>query len=93
MTNHTLSDDYQQVTIYAGALKGQMVELVSSISNAANDLYKAFGWAGLLARDSFRVVKSASLGLIGSVRLSIALMSMLMTATILVVAYVVDSIT
>ena len=93
MTDHNLNNDYQQVTIYAEALRGQMGELASNVANVTNDLYKAFGWLGLLMRDSLRMAKCASLGLIQSVQLSIALMSLLMTVTTLVVAYVVDSIT
>lgn len=88
-----LKHDCQQVIIYAETLRGQIGELASHINNAATALYKAVGWLGHFVRDVFRVIECASLVVVESGRLSIALISLLMTAATLAVAYVVDSIT
>lgn len=88
-----LKQDCQQVIIYAETLRGRMGELASHSTNVAIHLYKAIGWFGLFARDSFRMIESVGLGLIEGLRFSTALVMLMMTAATFVVAYVVDTVT
>lgn len=88
-----LCQDFKRVKVSAKALNGQMRELATRAVDVASGLYKVIGWATTLMRDLWRASECASRCALEGVRLSTAIVCMLMTAVALVVAYVIDNVT